>query len=77
MKKVATLLLVLLMTGVAGWVSAQPKIVFDKSDLNLGTFKEADGLQTATFDFTNKGTKPLILNAVNASCGCTSPDWTR
>lgn len=77
MKKVATLLLVLLMTGVAGWVSAQPKIVFDKTDQNMGTFKEADGIQTATFDFTNKGTTPLILNAVNASCGCTTPEWTR
>lgn len=77
MKRVTKILLVLLMTGVAGWVSAQPKLVFDKTEYNFGTFKEAAGVQTATFDFTNKGTTPLVLNAVNASCGCTTPEWTR
>jgi len=57
--------------------SAQPKIVFDKLTHDFGSFKESAGLQSVTFDFTNKGNAPLILNAVNASCGCTSPEWTR
>jgi len=57
--------------------SAQPKIVFDKLSHDFGSFKESAGLQSVTFEFTNKGNAPLILNAVNASCGCTSPEWTR
>lgn len=56
---------------------AQPKIAFDKLTHDFGSFKESAGPQTVTFEFTNKGNAPLILNAVNASCGCTSPEWTR
>jgi hypothetical protein len=29
------------------------------------------------FSFKNTGTEPLILSAVNASCGCTTPEWPR
>jgi hypothetical protein len=38
---------------------------------------EAAGVQTTTFTFKNTGTSPLILNSVKASCGCTTPKWTR
>lgn len=29
------------------------------------------------FSFKNTGTEPLILSAVNASCGCTTPEWPK
>ncbi len=29
------------------------------------------------FSFTNTGKVPLILNDVKASCGCTTPEWTK
>lgn len=29
------------------------------------------------FKFTNKGKVPLIIASVQASCGCTTPDWTK
>ena len=32
---------------------------------------------THEFKFTNKGKTPLIITNVQASCGCTSPGWTR
>ncbi len=32
---------------------------------------------THEFKFTNKGKAPLIITNVQASCGCTSPGWTR
>lgn len=32
---------------------------------------------TAEFKFTNTGKVPLVLSSVNASCGCTTPDWTK
>ncbi len=56
---------------------AQSRIVFDEQEHDFGTFKEEDGLQTYSFVFVNKGTTPLILNNVMASCGCTTPEWTQ
>jgi hypothetical protein len=32
---------------------------------------------TAEFKFTNSGKVPLTLSNVQASCGCTTPDWTK
>lgn len=79
MKKLFTILIAILVAGVLNYAAAQakPRIVFEKTQHNYGSFKESDGVQTATFEFTNEGTVPLILNDVNASCGCTAPDWTR
>ncbi len=79
MKRVTTLLMVCLIAGFTNLalVQAQPKIVFDKTEHNLGSFLESAGIQVVTYEFTNKGTTPLIINSVNASCGCTTPDWTR
>jgi len=58
-------------------VAQQPQIVFNKLEHNFGTFKETGGAQTASFEFTNEGDEPLIVNNVRASCGCTVPKWTR
>jgi hypothetical protein len=55
----------------------KPKVVFEELEHDFGSFKEAAGLQTTTFKFTNKGAAPLILSNVRASCGCTTPKWTR
>ena len=30
-----------------------------------------------TFDIVNTGTQPLKLDDVHASCGCTTPEWSR
>ncbi len=30
-----------------------------------------------TFEITNTGTTPLKLDDVHASCGCTTPEWSR
>lgn len=53
------------------------KIVFEEMIHDFGSFKEADGVQTTTFSFKNNGAAPLILSSVRASCGCTTPKWTR
>lgn len=65
---------------VIGFTAAQaqkPKIVFNEMEHDFGTFKESAGSQTTTFKFTNEGTVPLLLQSVRASCGCTTPKWTR
>lgn len=56
---------------------AKSRITFEKMQHNFGTFKEELGVQTVAFNFKNEGKAPLILNNVQASCGCTTPEWTR
>ncbi len=57
--------------------SSQAKIVFETTEHDFGNFKEADGSQSYEFAFVNQGATPLILNNVQASCGCTTPEWTK
>lgn len=53
------------------------KITFEKTTHDYGSFVESDGSQAFDFVFTNEGTVPLVLTNVRASCGCTTPKWTR
>ncbi len=78
MKQLIRLLTVFVLVGITATAFAQkPKIVFNELEHDFGTFKESDGVQKTTFKFTNKGDVPLVLNNVRASCGCTTPKWTR
>lgn len=53
-----------------------PEIVFDSETIDYGTIVQgADG--NRVFKFKNAGKEPLILTNVKASCGCTTPNWTR
>lgn len=73
-----TIVLIFVVAAIStGLVNAQPKITFEKTEHNFGSFLEAAGVQTTTFKFKNTGNAPLILNSVRASCGCTTPKWTR
>ncbi|MGF7140809.1 DUF1573 domain-containing protein [Roseimarinus sediminis] len=56
---------------------AQPKMEFDKTVHDYGSIKEDGGIAEAVFTFTNAGNQPLVLNNVRASCGCTTPQWTK
>jgi len=42
---------------------------------DFGTIKEANGPVSCTFEFTNTGTKPLLIIEATASCGCTRPEY--
>ncbi len=55
----------------------EASISWDKTVHDFGFFKEEDGVQTATFTFTNTGGTPLFVTNVRSSCGCTTPDWTK
>lgn len=57
--------------------TAKAKLDFETLEHDFGTFKEEAGPQSYNFKFKNDGTSPLILNNVRASCGCTTPQWTR
>ena len=55
---------------------ATAKIFLEKTSHDFGTIEE--GVQaTVTFTFKNTGDAPLVLDTVTATCGCTTPKWTK
>lgn len=77
MKKLLPLGLSFMFALVATVAHAQSKIQFTKTKHAFGTIKEDGGLAQVTFNFKNTGNKPLKLTNVRASCGCTTPTWTK
>lgn len=62
----------------AAATAAEPNttIKFKSETHDFGTLKEGDAAE-AEFVFTNTGNKPLIITNVQASCGCTTPFWSK
>lgn len=53
-----------------------PEIYFKNTSHNYGTIEyNSDGV--CEFTFKNTGKEPLLLTNVKASCGCTTPTWTK
>ena len=76
MKKTSLILLFTVFISAVAF-AAQPSMEFTKTEHNFGTIKEEMGAVTTQFEFTNKGDSPLIIQRVAASCGCTTPSYTR
>ncbi|MCU0441173.1 MAG: DUF1573 domain-containing protein [Bacteroidia bacterium] len=81
MKVTRYFILLLAFVGVCSLANAQqpmptPEISFETVVHDFGNIKEGT-LATYNFTFTNTGKAPLILSNVQASCGCTSPEWTK
>lgn len=49
---------------------------FENMEFDFGTIAEGKVVEHE-FEFTNVGQAPLVISNVQASCGCTSPDWTK
>ena len=58
-------------------MAQEPVMTFYKTTHDFGKINEADGRVTTVFEFKNEGMVPLVLSNVRASCGCTSPKYTR
>lgn len=75
MKKIfSTLCMALVAVAMMG---QDPVITFTKTEHDFGKINEADGRVSTVFEFKNEGMAPLILSNVRASCGCTTPTWTK
>lgn len=77
MKKLSLLLFFTVLLSSALFAQTKPKAVFERNVHDFGTIKEEIGAVTTEFEFTNTGKSPLIIQRVSASCGCTTPSYTR
>jgi hypothetical protein len=68
--------LMIIVVGAKSQVAAT-KMQLSATEHDFGTFKEEAGRQTFDFVITNTGTDPLVIQNVVASCGCTTPEWTK
>jgi Protein of unknown function (DUF1573) len=50
--------------------------VWDEQIFDFGVIVKGKPV-THEFQFINAGKVPLIINGVKASCGCTTPEWTK
>ena len=53
------------------------KVGVDKVEHDFGTIAEDGGKVSTIFTLHNKTEKPILINHVRASCGCTTPSWTK
>ncbi len=76
MKRILAALIVLI-TAANISLAQTPKIEFKEETYDFGQVEETGGPIEHKFVFTNKGKSPLIIQGVKASCGCTTPSWTK
>jgi hypothetical protein len=80
MKKI--LLYVLSFVAIA-YVNAQTEssapvdvLLVKQTEFDFGKIPQGKPVYT-TFEIVNQGSTPLKLDNVSASCGCTTPEWSR
>ena len=56
---------------------AQETLKFDETDFDFGLIEEAGGPVDHRFEFVNNGMEPIKIVQVQASCGCTTPNWSK
>ena len=64
------------MAGSAAAQQLEP-LQFQEKIHDFGEVTEAEGAVAYDFVFTNISSRAVKIVSVNASCGCTTPDWTR
>ena len=62
---------------ISGFSQLAKSVQFREESFDFGTIEEEGGPVLHEFLFTNNSGRPLRIVNVQASCGCTTPDWTR
>lgn len=75
MRLTALCLLLLVFSGSAAQL-VEP-ILFKEKIHDFGEIVEAAGPAEHEFTFTNTSTRPIKILSVQASCGCTTPGWSK
>ncbi|MFC5271669.1 DUF1573 domain-containing protein [Adhaeribacter terreus] len=76
MKKIFTILPALAFMLASVNTFAQGVLKFESENHDFTKVTEGT-IATHEFKFKNTGDKPLVISNVQASCGCTTPDWTK
>lgn len=77
MKKQFILLFFLTLTFCVFAQDKKPAITFEEISYDFGSVPEESGPVSHEFVFKNTGEAPIIISDVKASCGCTTPSWTK
>lgn len=79
MNRLKILCILLIVSCIASAQTGESKPVFSltQTEHDFGTIGETDGYAEHTFRFKNTGNAPLVITRVQASCGCTRPEWTK
>jgi hypothetical protein len=76
MKKIYLFLVLALVVLSQGAASAQGVLTFEKDTHDFGNIPEGP-VAVYEFKVKNTGNQPVIISHVQASCGCTTPEWTK
>ncbi|MCD7914942.1 MAG: DUF1573 domain-containing protein [Tannerellaceae bacterium] len=77
MKQIIFIFMAMFLT--IGSLAAQDNAVISvkESTHDFGEIMESNGPVSHTFVVENTGDMPLVITRVVASCGCTTPKWTK
>jgi len=67
----------LLFFGLIAGAQTTTEMAFESVEHDFGKIKEDAGPANFNFNFKNIGTVPLVISSVSASCGCTTPEWSK
>ena len=76
MKQLLTFCLLLLIGTVKAQTSTLESLEMPVIEYDFGSIPQGKPVYHY-FDLTNKGLTPLKLDNVQASCGCTTPEWNK
>jgi hypothetical protein len=68
--------LIVLVAKIGYGQQAEP-LIFNETIHDFGTINEEAGNADFEFTFTNNSGRPINIISVAASCGCTTPGWTK
>jgi len=79
MKKIPTLLILLaafFVAGAQGNSTSEDVLKLKETEHNFGKIPQGKPVYYS-FEIVNTGSQPFTLDNVQASCGCTTPEWSQ
>lgn len=77
MRRIGFLLICVTVNLAFSFAQEGGKIAFNEKKHDFGVISEKGGNVSFDFILTNHSDEPLLINNVKASCGCTTPSWTK
>ncbi|SHF31629.1 DUF1573 domain-containing protein [Dysgonomonas macrotermitis] len=77
MKKMSLLLIAMVVSITCLMAQKNGDAKFVSLTHDFGKIAEEVGSASTEFQFTNTGDKPLIIQDIRTTCGCTTPSYTK